>query len=45
MDFMPFLAPWIIGKEPGDILELTFVLAFIVGGLVLMYLFGRFWQE
>ena len=45
MDLLPFLAPWVIGKDAGDALELVFVLTFMVGGLFLLYLFGRFWQE
>jgi hypothetical protein len=45
MGFLPFLAPWVIGKDAGDALELAFVFVFIVGGLFLLYLFGQFWQE
>jgi biotin transporter BioY len=39
------LAPWIIGKPAGEAFELLFVFATVVIGLVLMYLFGRFWQN
>ena len=39
-----FLAPWIIGKPAGETFELLFVFLTTVLGLVLMYLFGRYWQ-
>lgn len=45
MNLVPFLAPWIIGKEAGDALELAFVFGTIMVGLILLYLFGRYWQE
>jgi hypothetical protein len=45
MEFFPLLAPWVLGKEAGDALELAFVLVTVVGGLFIMYLFGRYWQQ
>jgi hypothetical protein len=38
------LAPWVLGRPPGETIELGFVLATVVIGVILMYLFGRFWQ-
>jgi hypothetical protein len=40
-----FLAPWVLGRPPGETFELLFVFLTIVLGLLLMYLFGRFWQS
>ncbi len=45
MNLAAFLAPWVIGREPGDALELAFVLSFIVGGILILYAFDRFWRE
>ena len=45
MNVAAFLAPWVIGREPGDALELAFVLSFIVGGILILYFFDRFWRE
>ncbi len=39
------LAPWIIGKPAGEAFELLFVFSTVIIGLVLMYLFGRYWQN
>ena len=39
------LAPWIIGKPAGEAFELLFVFVFTVLGIVLLYLFGRYWQQ
>ncbi len=39
------LAPWILGKPPGETLELAFVFLTVTLGLIVMYLFGRFWQS
>ena len=39
------LAPWIFGKPAGEKWELVFVFVFTIAGLLLMYLFGRYWQE
>lgn len=39
------LAPWIIGKPAGETFELLFVFVTTVLGIVLLYLFGRYWQQ
>ena len=39
------LAPWILGKPPGETFELLFLFLMVVLGIVLMYLFGRYWQS
>jgi hypothetical protein len=39
------LAPWIIGKPAGESFELLLVFLTVMLGLVLMYLFGRYWQN
>jgi hypothetical protein len=40
-----FLAPWILGKPPGETFELLFVFLTVVLGIFIMYLFGRYWQD
>lgn len=39
------LAPWILGRPPGETLELFFVFLTVALGILLMYLFGRYWQN
>ncbi|MHB8577488.1 MAG: hypothetical protein ACYDCQ_19420 [Dehalococcoidia bacterium] len=39
-----FLAPWVLGRPPGDALEVLFVFLTVMLGLGLLYLFGRYWQ-
>ncbi len=38
------LAPWVLGRPPGDIFEVLFVFLTVMVCLVGMYLFGRWWQ-
>ncbi len=40
-----FLAPWVLGRPPGETIELLFVFLMVCLGLLLMYLFGRYWQS
>jgi hypothetical protein len=39
------LAPWVIGRPPGDALELAFVFVTVMLGMVLLYVIGRYIQE
>ena len=39
------LAPWVLCRPPGETFELLFVFLMVTLGIVLMYLFGRFWQQ
>ena len=39
------LAPWILGRPPGETFELLFVFLTVSLGIFLMYLFGKFWQD
>lgn len=45
MNLVSFLLPWIIGREAGDALELAFVFGTVMVGIIILVLFGKFWQE